>query len=206
MGLCARSGEITCPSHRAFTHDMLSPLDIAVDSWEAPSQLTVHLKRSKNDPFGVGTTICLGATQSVLCPVKAMLGYLVIRPQSAGPLFLFRDGSTLLRPRLVRALHQALQAAGVNCSGYSGHSFRIGAATTATRAGVSNSLIKKLGRWKSPYTFGHPVNNSQRCRPLLRVPQRPWLSNVSHNLVIAQECNICMLLCALLWCVMQGRI
>ena len=44
-----RSREFTCPSIEAFTPDMLSPDDIAVNSHTAPSFITVHLKRSKND-------------------------------------------------------------------------------------------------------------------------------------------------------------
>ena len=47
------------------------------------------------------------------------------------------------------ALRQALTAAGIDTAGYSGHSFRIGAATTAAQAGFSDSLIQALGRWKS---------------------------------------------------------
>ena len=82
-------GEFTCPSVEAFSLDMLSPQDIAVDSHTCPTRLTVHLKRSKNDPFGVGTTLHLGATGETLCPVTAMLGYLALRPEIFGPLNYF---------------------------------------------------------------------------------------------------------------------
>ena len=144
-----RSGEFTCPSREAFLPDMLSPGDIAVDSHVSPSHLVVSLKRNKNDPFAVGVKLHLGTTGDILCPVRAILGYLAIRPTLPGPLFLFSDGATLSRPRLVDSLRQVLNTAGVDASGYSGHSFRIGAATTAAQMGLGDSLIKSLGRWKS---------------------------------------------------------
>ena len=128
---------------------MLAAADIAVDSHVSPSHLSVHLRQTKTDPFGAGVTIHLGATGDSLCPIAAVLGYLAVRPSAPGPLFLFEDGSTLSRPRLVQALRQALHRAGVDDSGYSGHSFRVGAATTAAQAGLSDSLIQLLGRWKS---------------------------------------------------------
>ena len=46
-------------------------------------------------------------------------------------------------------LKEALIAAGVDASKYSGHSFRIGAATTAAACGIQDTLIKTLGRWES---------------------------------------------------------
>ena len=127
---------------------MLSPGDIAVDSHVSPSHLVVSLKRSKNDPFAVGVKLHLGTTGDILCPVRAILGYLAIRPPIPGPLFLFSDGATLSRPRLVDSLRQVLNAVGVDASGYSGHSFCIGAATTAAQMGLRDSLIKSVGRWK----------------------------------------------------------
>ena len=64
-----RAGEFTCPSHVAFTLDMLAPEDVAVNLHSSPTHMSVHLKRSKVDPFGAGTTIHLGATVDILCPV-----------------------------------------------------------------------------------------------------------------------------------------
>ena len=76
-------------------------------------------------------------------------GYLALRPKRSGPLFIFQDGSTLSRERLVSSLRQVLSDVGVSTAQYSGHSFCIGAATTAAKLGVPDSLIKKMGRWKS---------------------------------------------------------
>ena len=81
------SGEFTCPSVDGFTADLLTPHDVAVDSHSSPSHVVVFLKRSKNDPFGVGTCVHLGATGQQLCPVSALLGYLAIWTAVAGPLF-----------------------------------------------------------------------------------------------------------------------
>ncbi len=49
----------------------------------------------------------------------------------------------------MKAVRQALQQAGVDHSKYNGHSFRIGAATTAAAKGIEDSLIQTLGRWES---------------------------------------------------------
>jgi len=43
----------------------------------------------------------------------------------------------------------ALESAGVDQSKYCGHSFRIGAATTAAKNGMEDAVIKTLGRWRS---------------------------------------------------------
>ena len=84
-----------------------------------------------------------------LCAVVANVAYMVARGNSPGPYFLFADGRSLTRDRFVQAVRGALAASGVNPAGFSGHSFRIGAATTAAANGVSDSLIKTMGRWES---------------------------------------------------------
>ena len=42
-----------------------------------------------------------------------------------------------------------LSAAGVDTSKYAGHSFCIGAATTAAKLGIQESLIRTMGQWES---------------------------------------------------------
>ena len=55
----------------------------------------------------------------------------------------------LTRQRLVQAVKEALQREGVEQSKYNGHSFRIGAATTAAVNCLKDSIIKILRRWKN---------------------------------------------------------
>ena len=69
--------------------------------------------------------------------------------QPSGPLFVLQDGWPLSRSMLVEKVRQALRRAGIDASEYNGHSFRIGAATTAAAQGISVPLIKTLGRWRS---------------------------------------------------------
>ena len=78
-----------------------------------------------------------------------MLNYLVVRGPVGGPLFQFKDGHPLTWQRFVGAVREALGKAGINQDKYSGHSFRIGAATTAASKGLEDSMIKTLGRWRS---------------------------------------------------------
>ena len=87
--------------------------------------------------------------KSDLCPVAAMVSYLQHRRTDTGPLFRFEDGRLLTRARLVEFLRSGLKEAGVDDSKYCSHSFRIGAATTAAKVGIEDSVIKTLGRWES---------------------------------------------------------
>ena len=50
---------------------------------------------------------------------------------------------------LIKELKEALQQAEISAFQYSGHRFRIRAATTAAKRGFEDSLILTQGRWKS---------------------------------------------------------
>ena len=145
-----RAGELTVPTDTGYDASVhLSYSDISVDNPSSPSIVKVVIKQSKTDPFRKGVSLFLGKTGSDICPVNALLQYLLRRGQHDGPLFVFLDGRFLTRQRLVEALRLALARSGIDDSKYSGHSFRIGAATTAASKGVEDCIIKTLGRWSS---------------------------------------------------------
>ena len=123
--------------------------DVAVDSHSSPSIVQIHLKQSKCDQFGRGANVILGITGSGICPVQAILAYIAKRDTRPGPFFLRSDSSPATKQWFVQRLRSILEAVGLPQSSYAGHSFRIGAATTAALAGLEDSLIQKMGRWNS---------------------------------------------------------
>ena len=127
----------------------LSIKDISVDDPKNPSRMCIKTKQSKMDPFRRGISLYIGKTGSALCPISAMLSYLCTRGMEAGPLFQFKDGKVLTRQRCVIAVWEGLDSVRIDSSKYFGHIFRIGAATTAAKNSVEDSVIKTLGRWES---------------------------------------------------------
>lgn len=145
-----RLGEAVAPSQRSYDASChLCFGDVLVDSRSAPSFLQVRIKASKTDPFRQGCTIYIGTTKASICPVGAVLSFMVVRGSAPGPLFTLASGQFLTRERMVAELRAALRARGIRADDYAGHSFRIGAATTAARQGIQDSLFKTLGRWES---------------------------------------------------------
>ena len=146
-----RAGELTVPTASAFDAAVhLAWGDVAVDNADPPSMIRIFLRRSKTDQFGRGVEVFLGATGDEICPVAAIRAYVNRRGTAAGPFFRCADGSPLTKARFVDGVRRALTLAGIPSGGYFGHSFRIGAATAAARAGVQDSVIQALGRWSSP--------------------------------------------------------
>lgn len=145
-----RSGELVVPSDSAFDPNVhLAYGDVRADNTSSPQFLEVRIKASKTDPFRVGVAVYLGRTNCALCPVAATLRYMVSRGGSPGIFFRFEDGKPLTRDRLVARVRTAIASVVADSTNYAGHSFRIGAATTAALQGIPDSLIKTLGRWQS---------------------------------------------------------
>ena len=131
---------------------------------------SLRIKQSKTDPFRQGVEVFLGRTDSVICPVEAVVNYIGVHPSAPGPLFIHQSGTPLTCTYLVSQLQAALRAAGLDDTQFNGHSF--GAATMAAMQCLEDSLIQTLGRWRS-----------DAYRSYIRIP-RSDLANVSR--VLAQ--------------------
>ena len=146
-----RMGELTVPSQTAFDPTIhLTFSDIAVDSMVDTQSIRVTIKQSKTDQFKKGAQVFVGRTgDKVLCPVSAVLAYLAVRQGGEGPLFYFASGTYLTKEKFIKPVREALNTLGYLSDKFAGHSFRIGAATTAAEAGIDEATIKALGRWRS---------------------------------------------------------
>ena len=120
-----------------------------LDDISNPASLSVVIKASKTGPFCQGITLFLGATEREACPVLAMADYLHVRGTLPGPLFQLSTGQPIRRKNWVEMVRVALTHTGFDATQYAGHSFPIGAATTAAKNGIKDCVNKKLGRWES---------------------------------------------------------
>ena len=148
----------------------LSFSDISVDDPRNTRTLTVCIKRSKIDPFQRGVTINVGKTDSPLCPVAAMLAYLVLWGPGDGQLFRFTSGEAMTRQHLVVTLREVLARASFKTVEYAGHSFN-SVATMVAVCRVPVVTIKTLGHWMS-----------QAYLLYVRLPRRQ-LADISCTLV-----------------------
>ena len=152
-----RCGEFTTTSSQFDASCGLSRADISFNNVAEASvtQMRICLKASKTDPFRQGTVIKLFKIQGHTCPVTTSIAFLHqpdcnsrLHPYSS-PLFAMPNGEPLTRKSFINMLNQLCMASGLNPNLYSGHSLRIGAATSAAKRAVADHLIQVLGRWKS---------------------------------------------------------
>ena len=146
-----RCGEFTClEKFEPESNLCVSDLELQ----ENP--VSLHLKQSKTDPFRKGMNIQLFCNGSAICPQCQLKHYMEVRrvlvPISScrEPLFVTQQGSPLSRTIFLDFLKHTFQATNIPHENFSGHSFRIGAATSASATSlIGDHMIKTLGRWNS---------------------------------------------------------
>ena len=140
-----RCGEFTTKASHVDINTSLSLADLQVHKHLNPSVMLINIKPSKTDQFRRGHLLRIGASGTHICAVRALMNYLHHRGDSPGPLFLLQNGHPLSRTTFCTWLSEAMTRIG-ETGQYLGHSFRIGAATTAAAVGIPDHLIKTLGR------------------------------------------------------------
>jgi len=109
----------------------------------------LRLPASKTDPFRKGVTIPLSPSHDSTCPVATLHLLFQRYPKPLGEPLFSRSYGPFNRNWALRRMSQALLFGGFNPRGFSGHSFRRGAANSAEKAGISRTDIMRMGRWKS---------------------------------------------------------
>ncbi|XP_049427268.1 uncharacterized protein LOC125885641, partial [Epinephelus fuscoguttatus] len=140
------------------------------------SDITTHtsdsliftLRSSKTDQLGVTFPIYIFRLNSFLSPHEPLTRYIHTRysahasPQD--PLFLTETGRMATRFWFQKHFHNILRLSGISSDHYSCHSFRIGAASSAARSGISDQVIQVLGRWSSQAYQTYIHNNLNDLR------------------------------------------
>lgn len=149
---------------------------------------SITIPASKSDPFQTGITIPLpNSIPRDVNPISHLDNYLNKFPASLNqPLFQLR-GVSHFSKKVVFGTHltNTLQSLSLHASGFSGHSFRRGAATWAKSVGVSNGMIKVLGHWAGD-SFKRYIDNADNlCQFRSRLFQsRSTLlsTGITHNI------------------------
>ena len=129
------------------------------------THLCVTIRKSKTDVYRDGHTLVIARTGSDICPYGLLKRYLkVAKIDSHSHAYIFRGvckghgksqyclrtGNTPLSYTRVREIVlSGLRKIGVDTTQYGLHSLRSGGATAAARAGISDRLFKRHGRWRS---------------------------------------------------------
>jgi len=112
---------------------------------------SVRLSASKTDPFRKGVAVTLPtmkrSSTNPLDRIRRLVRDYPKPPEA--PLFDLGEGTPFARKDVEKVLQKALTRAGYDSEGYTGHSFRRGAATWASSLGFSDVDIMEMGRWSS---------------------------------------------------------
>ena len=143
-------------------HPCLS--DLAVHDHDT---LVFTLKRSKSSQNRL-TSIYLFRLHSPVSPFEPLVNHIHTRQsqqaQPSDPLFINEHGTVATRSWFLFHLRQILTFSGFSAENFSGHSFRIGAASTAASRGLGDHTVQLLGRWTSQAYQSYIRTNLQDLR------------------------------------------
>ena len=151
------------PRHLPLTVDLLSICLHTIRSGygtpqvaqtlEAMLLLVFHLKRTKTNQFGPPAPVFFFKFQSLLNPFKTLANFLQFRKSQTttmtDPLFISEFGQVATRFWFHHHFRHVLSLSGILPDNYSGHSFRIVAATSASPNGIPEHFIHLMGPWSS---------------------------------------------------------
>ncbi len=155
----------------------------------SPLHFILNLKASKTDPYRLGADIHYFANNTPTCPIAALTPILDHHKGDAcQPLFALSDGKPLTSKRLIQYIRVLIKSVelehqlGLDHNNFSGYSLRRGGATSLYAAGMSETTIKTMGRWRS-YCFRlyvetplYVLKDAQTCMSALS--HRPQQSHV----------------------------
>lgn len=116
---------------------------------EVNINMSVIIKNYKHSDLQPKTLSLTFLKNSPVCPVNSFLEYKRLIKHNTGPLFKFSCGTPVKASYFNSSLKKLLEFINLNPQFYKGHSFRIGAATSAAMRGIPLSVIQHMGRWKS---------------------------------------------------------
>lgn len=129
-------------------HPTISDLSLVDDE-----TISYFIKQSKTDQSKKGHFIYIFNLHSPIQPYQTLQSYLHFRNSTSkdpsDPLFINDSNQPVTRFWFQKHLRLVLTQSGIPAEHFSGHSFRIGAATTAAQKGLSQQQIQALGRWSS---------------------------------------------------------
>lgn len=130
-----------------FRRSELVGLDVA-DIEQVRQGIIVTLRQSKTDQEGAGRKIGIPHGRTRHCPVAALTAWLTRSSITEGAIFRPINRHGQLQPERLsgdavsEVIRERLAAAGIDPTGYSGHSLRAGFATSAAQAGASTVKIR----------------------------------------------------------------
>jgi integrase len=150
----------------ALRRSELVALD-AADITRVPLGLVLLFRQCKTDQDGKGHEIPIPNSRSRWCPVTALGAWVAASGITEGAVFrpVDRhgnvDGARLSGEAVSVMVRRRLAAAGLDPTGYSGHSLRAGFATSAAQAGIPTWRIRKQTRRASDLMLARYIRQAQ---------------------------------------------